>query len=290
MAELAELRVEDHVVATYADGSDLDGVLAPRPHLHPVRTLGGRPVTDAVPADHRWHLGVSVALQDVDGANFWGGRTYLRGQGYTWRADHGRIVHAGFDAVDDGGFVEPLTWTGPDCTALLAERRSVRARAAAGGWELGLTTELSNATDRTLRLGSPATNGRTGAGYGGLFWRLPPASAPRVRTADAHGEDAVHGSTAPWLVWTEHGSDPFALALAGADDATRADPWFVRVEGYPGLGSQLAAEHPVAVPAGGVVARGLRVLVADGVLDRADVERWARRRRPADAAVPYPPR
>jgi hypothetical protein len=306
VAELAQLRVDGRPVAEYVDGAELEAVLAPRPHLHPVRTLGGRPVTDAVPADHRWHLGLSVAVPDVDGRNFWGGRSYLRGRGYTWRADHGRIEHAGFDSLDtdatddsDGtGFTERLRWTGPDGELLLTERRAVRARPAPGGWELELTTELANATDRVLELGSPATNGRTGAGYGGLFWRLPPAHDPRVRTSDTAGEQDVHGTTAPWLQWTEHGAGPFTLALAGADTATRADPWFVRVGGYPGIGSQLAAERPVPVPVGGAVARGLRVLVADGVLDRTAVDDWARARRSADrpddrsadAAVPYPPR
>ena len=39
------------------------------------------------------------------------------------------------------------------------------------------------AADRPVRLGSPATNGREGAGYGGLFWRLPRAlSDPRNQT------------------------------------------------------------------------------------------------------------
>jgi hypothetical protein len=294
VAELAELRVDGRRVAEYVDGAGLEAVLAPRPHLHPVRTLGGRPVTDAVPADHHWHLGVSVAVPDVDGRNFWGGRSYLRGRGYTWRADHGRIEHAGFDGTDGTGFTERLRWLGPDGELLLTERRAVRARPAPGGWELELTTELATATDRALELGSPATNGRTGAGYGGLFWRLPPAHDPRVRTPDAAGEQDVHGSTAPWLLWTEHGAAPFTLALTGTDAATRADPWFVRVAGYPGIGSQLAAEHPVAVPVGGAVARGLRVLVADGVLDRTAVDDWARLRRSDDrsddTAVPYPPR
>nr|BFE71341.1 hypothetical protein GCM10020092_046420 [Actinoplanes digitatis] len=50
-------------------------------------------MTDALPEDHRWHLGVSVAMQDADGVNLWGGRTYVRGQGYTWLEDHGRIAH-----------------------------------------------------------------------------------------------------------------------------------------------------------------------------------------------------
>ena len=46
---LAPLRTAGRPVAEYVDGRGLDPVLAPRPHLHPVRTLGGTPVTDAAP-------------------------------------------------------------------------------------------------------------------------------------------------------------------------------------------------------------------------------------------------
>ena len=293
MAELATLRVDGRTVAHHVDGAELDAVLAPRPHLHPVRTLAGRLVTDAVPDDHRWHLGIGVAIQDVDGHNLWGGRTYLRDQGYTWRADHGRIRHVAFDAVDDHGFVERLEWAGTE--PLLHERRSVRARSAAAGWELDLLTELTNATDHDVRLGSPATNGRTGAGYGGLFWRLPPATHPHVSAGRRRergyedqkgdsifttsfstepgisGEHAVHGVVAPGLVWREAGPEPFTLVLTGVQND---DPWFVRVEGYPGIGSQLAAVDPVVLAPGGTVVRGWRALVADGVLDQATVADW----------------
>ena len=80
-------------VASYQDGSRIRPSSSPRPYLHPVRTLAGTVVTDHQPADHVWHLGVGVALQDVNGINFWGGRTYTRDAGrYVWRPDHGTVV------------------------------------------------------------------------------------------------------------------------------------------------------------------------------------------------------
>ena len=57
--------------------------------------------------------------------------------------------------------------------------------------------------------------------------------------------------------------------FAPADAATRADPWFVRVGDYPGVGSQLAARAPVVLAPGAALTRGLRTLIADGVLDDA---------------------
>jgi len=282
---LARLRVGGMPVADYVDGGGLDPDLSPRPYLHPVRTLGGTPVTDALPADHRWHLGASVAIQDVDGWNFWGGPTYVRDEGYVARDDHGRVEHAGFTRRDDDGFTERLHWHTPRGEVLLAEHRTVRARPAGPGWELDLVTTLANATDRPLRLGSPATNGRPGAGYGGLFWRLPPAPDPHVYTPAAAGENAVHDAVAPWLAW----ADPAAgrtLVFTGTDAATRADPWFVRVSDYPGVGSQLAARDPVIIPAGGTLTRGLRTLLADGVLADGAVRAWADAQRPRGTSLP----
>src|SRR3954452_7057214 len=80
------------VVAEYVTEPVVDPVRGPRPFLHPVRTVKGTTVTDVLPEVHTHHLGVSVAMQDVDGVNVWGGRTYVRDQGYQWLDDHGRIV------------------------------------------------------------------------------------------------------------------------------------------------------------------------------------------------------
>jgi hypothetical protein len=264
----------DTTVAEYVDGRGLDPALAPRPHLHPVRTLAGTVVTDAQPADHPWHLGLSIAVQDVDGWNLWGGPTFVRDQGYTSRADHGRIEHTGFIGLRRDGFDERLRWLSPSGELLLVEERVVRGRLVRHGWELRISTTLTNATDRTLRLGSPATNGRVGAGYGGLFWRLPPVRDPWVRTADAEGEGATHGAIAPWVAWADRAA-AFTLAVTGDDRATRADPWFVRVADYPGVGSQLAADTPLLLPPANRLTRGLRALLADGVLDDAAVQAWA---------------
>lgn len=271
---LARLRLGGVAVADYVDGGGLDPFLSPRPYLHPVRTLGGRAVTDARPADHRWHLGVGVAVADVDGVNLWGGPTYVPGEGYLPRDDHGRIAHTGFAELGDDGFTQRLAWTSPTGHVLLTEERRIRARFVPAGWELELGTVLTNPTERPVRLGSPATRGRPGAGYGGLFWRLPPGRAVDVRTAATAGEQATHGTVAPWLVWTDREAG-FTLALTGADDATRADPWFVRVAEYPGVGSQLAARDPLELPPGGALGRGLRALVADGVLDDRTVAQHA---------------
>jgi hypothetical protein len=44
---------------------------------------------------------------------------------------------------------------------------------------------------------------------------------------------------------------------------------------YPGVGSQLAALDPLTLPTGGATRRGLRTLLADGVLDGGAAQTWA---------------
>jgi hypothetical protein len=258
------LRAGDAEVAEYVTEPDVDPRHGPRPYLHPVRTLSGVPVTDVLPEDHRWHLGVSVALQDVNGTNLWGGRTYVRDRGYTWREDHGRIVHAGWTApVRDDGFAERLEWRDPDGGLLLTEDRTVTARPAALGWELGFAYTLTAARD--VALGSPATNGRPGgAGYGGFFWRAAPGESTTF-TAAHDGEEKVNGSAEPWVALT--GPGPYTLVFRGL---AGADRWFVRTGIYSGVCAAIAFEDPVRLAAGDSLVRRLSVLVADGVLTREE--------------------
>ncbi|GLZ13399.1 oxidoreductase [Actinomadura sp. NBRC 104425] len=269
-----ELTCAGRVVAEYVTRPDLPAALSPRPYFHPVRTFAGTEVTELTPADHRHHLGVSIAVPDVGGRNFWGGRTFVRGRGPTWLDNHGVQRHLSWAGRAAGAFTETLAWIGADGEAALRERRDVRAVAAGDHWALDVAFTLTNATRGPLRIGSPATNGRPGAGYGGFFWRAPGASAGlRVRTPHAEGEQAVHGARADWLALTGTAPDgrAWTLAFLPADAATAADPWFVRVAEYPGVGSSLAWERSLQVPPGGSVARRIVTVVADGHLSDAEI-------------------
>jgi len=260
------LAVGDVDVAEYVADPAVDPRDGPRPYLHPVRTLAGVPVTDLLPEDHRWHLGVSVAMQDVNGVNLWGGRTYVRDQGYTWLDDHGRIAHEQWLARAEDGFSERLRWLDPQGGTLLTETRSVAARAVPLGWELCFSYALSAGTEVTL--GSPATNGRPGgAGYGGFFWRAVPGPA-RTFTASRAGEESVNGSDEPWVALTGRG--PYTLVFRGLSGDDR---WFVRTGagGYNGVCAALAWEKPLVIRPGAPLERDLTVLVADGELTREQI-------------------
>ncbi|MFE7854675.1 PmoA family protein [Streptomyces sp. NPDC057403] len=269
------LRVAGRPVGRYVTRPELPARLSPRPYLHPVTTLAGTAVTELSPADHTHHLGVGVAVPDVEGHNFWGGRTYVRDRGPTELDNHGAQRHVSFQLRDPDGFVEELRWVASGAE-LLRERRTVAAtELTATAWALDFTFSLTNVTPDPLSLGSPATNGRPGAAYGGFFWRArKEEDAPHVFTPDREGEPAVHGSRADWLALAGAG---WTLVLAGATDATRRDPWFVRTAEYPGVGSSLASAERLAVAPGDTVVRRVVTVVADGRLGRDEAAALVRK-------------
>ncbi|MFH9016215.1 PmoA family protein [Streptomyces sp. NPDC017943] len=259
------LRVAGRPVARYVTRPELPARLSPRPYLHPVTTLAGTTVTESGPADHAHHLGVGVAVPDVEGFNFWGGRTYVRDRGPTELDNHGAQRHVAFQLRDPDRFVQELRWVAAG-GELLRERRTLAAAELTDrAWALDISFSLINVSGRPLSLGSPATNGRPGAAYGGFFWRArKEAAPPQVFTADRDGEAEAHGRSADWLALT--GSD-WTLVFAGATERTRRDPWFVRTAEYPGVGSSLACDGRLPIPPGGTAVRRIVTVVADGRLD-----------------------
>ncbi|MEU1893024.1 PmoA family protein [Streptomyces pristinaespiralis] len=266
MSSTTQLYCSGRPVGRYWLPADLDRRSSPRPCLHPVTTLGGVPVTELAPPDHPHHLGAGVAVPDVEGHNFWGGRTYVRGQGPTELDNHGQQRHDGFKLRDPDGFVEELSWLAGG-RRLMREHRTVAVTPLTDtAWALDLTFSLTNVSGAALSVGSPATNGRDGAGYGGFFWRAPKEpAAPAAFTADAEGEAAVHGARADWLAVAGQG---WTLVFAGATARTREDPWFVRTAQYPGVGSSLAPDRRLPLAPDETMVRRVVTVVADGRLDR----------------------
>jgi predicted dehydrogenase len=263
--------VDGTEVARVLDGAGTIPTSVARPYLHPVRTLGGTVVSAHHPADHDWHCGVGPAIPDVDGTNCWGGRTYVRGAGYVWRDDHGSVSVERAAVVGDTRSVE-VHWRGPDGRQLLREERVTTCRALGpDAWELTMSSSFLPVGRTPVRLGGPGSNGRVGAGYGGFFWRFPDCAEVDVRTATAAGEPAVHGSVAPWVSWSadfDGGAATVVLEAVGHDD-----PWFVRAEEYPALGSALAWSAPALVRPGVPLVRAFRAVVADGRTDPSELLR-----------------
>jgi predicted dehydrogenase len=284
---LVQARVSDAEVAAYRDGRGTIPTSSPRPYLHPVRTLAGVVVSAHHPADHDWHNGVGMAIPDVNGTNFWGGGTYVHGQGYVLLDDHGVIVGEPPE-LDDDAFRQALQWIGHDGSVQLREQRLIGWRGMnEQTWRLSFESSLQ--ADASAKLESPGSKGRIGGGYGGFFWRFPACANVEVFTAQARGEDEVHGSVAPWVVWSADFtagpgvSGPATILLAAPDAAAAAEPWFVRVRDYPGIGSAIAWDRDVSLEPGATLSRRFDVAITDGRLTDAQAKALA-----AELTAPRP--
>ena len=278
-AVLAQAQLSGADVAAYRDGRGTIPTSSPRPYLHPVRTRAGVVVSAHHPADHDWHNGVGMAIPDVNGSHFWGGGTYVHGQGYLLLDNHG-VITGEPPELDDHGFTQELQWIGREGSVQLREIRSISwAALDEQAWKLIFESALR--TDSGAELNSPGSKGRVGGGYGGFFWRFPACDKVEVFTAQAQGEDEVHGSVAPWLAWTADFtagpgvSGPATIVITAPDAVAAGEPWFVRVRDYPGLGSALAWDRPQVLAPSTVLKRRFNVAVADGRLTEAETQQLA---------------
>lgn len=232
------LREGREVLAEYVYEGDRPVAESPRPYLL-LRTRSGVEVTGHRPADHAWHSGLSLALPFVGAHNFWGGPTYVRAQGYVPLANNGTQHHRAFVAsdADAGGaeIEEMLEWTAASGDVVLEERRRLTARLIdAETWALTWRSVLRNVTGDAVAFGSPATNGRVDAGYGGLFWRGPTSfTGGTIQSADGSVGDDARGATGAWLAFIAPDRSAGVLVIDGAPGE---GPWFARSEEYAGLG------------------------------------------------------
>ena len=265
---MGSFTLNGETVAQVNDGVDLAPVLAPRPYLHPLRTLAGVPLTEAGPADHPHHLGLSLSFSDVNGSNFWGGSTFTR-RGPEVLPNHGRQVPSDW-RYKDGMAEGAVTWLNSEGRELALEQRSYKCRIhpAAGSWSLSFDSVLQPAGEvERLSVSSSAAKGRVGAGYGGIFWRFPAGDAPaKVFCAEGAGTEAAHGSLSSWLaVGIRQGGKDVSVVLAQDPAAVR--PWFVRTEGYVGAGPAVAWDKPFTVDRAHPLQLSLHAVIHDGPIN-----------------------
>ncbi len=253
----------------YSGGAAMPRVHSPRPHLHPIHSLSGTALTLTSPVDHRHHYGLSLTVPDVDGTTYWGGRTFLPGQGPTLLSNHGRQLSTRLSVEGSASLLDQITWTDQnDRQQLLEERRLTGVLISeAEAWALGWHSALTAPAGATIS--SPAVNGRPGAGYGGIFWRFPFGDRTQLLTLDGATESEAHGSKSPWLVVsTLHGDAWTSVVLV--QDAQEPLPWFVRLSAYVGAGPSLAWDSPRVLAPGEPLNTSLVSLVVDRPLNHAD--------------------
>jgi Methane oxygenase PmoA len=255
---------------------------SPRPYFHPINTLGGDTVSILRPWDHLWHKGISWALPNVGKHNFWGGATYTRQTGYANLDNNGAMRHDAFEAVGPSGngiaATESLTWTSQQGKEVMAETRSFSVQLLQDAWALLFETTMTNISGARLDIGSPTTEGRDNAGYGGLFWRGPRSfTGGEVISPDGHvvedSAEALRGSRAEWLAFTgqhdEHARHSGLTFLEDRSNPGFPNQWFVRSEPFACLGSAPFFSEVVALPDGESLKYRFAIVVSDGKLDAA---------------------
>ncbi|GAA4791166.1 PmoA family protein [Streptomyces ziwulingensis] len=285
-------------ILRYVYRPDPDPFESRKPYAHPVRTLAGRTVTGYRPSDHRWHKGVQMTASHLSGQNFWGGNSYVHGEGYL--ALPGRIGSmrhdrfGGFEVGDDRfALTEHLTWVENGGAEWAREERGLTVHSVdqrAGAWALDWSIRLTNTRDLPLVFGSPTTAGREAAGYTGLQWRGPrdftggtaftpdtgagPGAEPG--TGPGRGAGALMGTQGPWLAFTAehddvdaHSTLVFAHAPENLDERSAVHPshWFVRTEPIPSVAFSWAFFEEFALAPGESFGYRYRLVIADGAWD-----------------------
>ncbi|UUL76213.1 PmoA family protein [Pseudarthrobacter sp. Fe7] len=259
---------------------------SPRPFFHPLTTLGGDEVTISRPWDHVWHKGLSWALPNVGPHNFWGGATYTRATEYANLDNNGAMTHASFTGIDQAGdgitASESLTWTSQEGAPVIAESRRFNIQMLEeaamgpsetdGAYAILFETRMSNISGTEIRIGSPTTEGRDNAGYGGLFWRGPRSfTGGEFRNPDGSGTDEFMGTRSPWIAFTgKHDVSCRSSTIAFVEDSSNPgapNQWFARSSMFACLGSAPFFSEEVPLREGVPLTYRYAVVIADGGVD-----------------------
>jgi len=254
---------------------------SPKPYIDPIRTRAGRVVSLFRPWDHVWHKGIAWSLPVVDDENFWGGPTYVHGQGYRQLPNDGTQSHLDtVSAAVEGGvatFAHDLEWIAESGRRMFTERRTLTARLLDDTtWALTFETAMTNVTDAAIRIGSPTTKGRENAGYGGLFWRGPRSfTEGRLVTAEGSGTGSdMRGQRHEWMAFEGRHDVIDAVSLIVMADAAgnphHPPQWFARSEEFAALNPAPFFSEELHVAAGETVVFRYAVGIADADGDHAE--------------------
>lgn len=246
---------------------------SPRPYFYPLRTPDGGNVTVYRPHDHLWHKGVAWSLPHFGPDNFWGGPSYRRDKDYQWLPNNGRMDHLEIleCAVSNGSFTfaHRLHWVTQGGDLVVGETRKFSVVPGEGAWTLIFDTSMDNVSGRDINIGSPTTEGRENAGYGGLFWRGPRSftGGTIVGPGGATGE-ALRGTRAAWLAFIgQHDETEAVSTVLMVDDSGNAQhppQWFARSEPFACMGPAPFFSEEVNFAAGATMRNRYAVVIADG--------------------------
>jgi hypothetical protein len=175
-----------------------------------------------------------------------------------------------------------LAWVTEQGETWFDETRSfaVTVSEAEGAWTLAFATRFVNVGDTEIVIGSPTTEGRDNAGYGGLFWRGPRSfTGGTVCVPERAGGDELMGVRAPWLAFVgRHDGNDASSTLIFTDDPGNPDHptrWFVRSTPFAAVCPAPFFDRRVPVAPGAALALRYTVTIADGARDPSDAARLA---------------
>ncbi|MFE5672213.1 PmoA family protein [Agromyces sp. NPDC056523] len=282
------IHAQGEILAEYVFRPEHPTFESPRPYVSPLRTLGGETVSLYRPHDHVWHKGIAWSLPVVGDENFWGGPTFVRGEGYMQLPNNGEQRHVAFAPKDAAAAgrgaarcVERLEWITQAGERIFDEERTLAASVLSDdAWVLGFATSMTNATDRAISIGSPTTRGRENAGYGGLFWRGPRSfTGGQVLAPGVAGGDELRGTRAPWMGFTgRHDETDGASTVVIVDDPGNLQhppQWFARSAEFACLCPAPFFSEEHEIEPGATMSLRYAVVVADGAGDAARAARLA---------------
>lgn len=285
--DYVELQYRDQLLFRYVYAPRTEWIESPKPYFHPLRTLAGNEVTLFRPYDHVWHKGLTMTMAQLSGQNFWGGPTYVHGQGYVQLQNNGRIVHRAWnhlDQTDDGvDLAERLEWITYDGQRWIAEERRIvvdEINPARGYWSMSLQFSLRNTSGHLLTFGSPTTEGRPLAGYGSLFWRGPRSflRGTILAAGDLEGPE-VMGKAARWLAFVgRHDGNGDISTLVFLDHPGNPrfpNKWFVRNDPYACVSFSFMFDEELPLLPDQTLSLTYRIVLADGEWSRAGIEDYA---------------
>jgi hypothetical protein len=276
LSDYVELRHGEQPLFRYVYVSKTAPRESPKPYFQPIYTLNGNLVSHFRPHDHLWHTGIAMTSAHLSGHNFWGGPTYVHGQGYVQLPNNGRIVHRAWDELHcdqtQTNLVERLDWITIDEERVLAETREISLGPIdpdRGYWSLDLHFALRNVAGRPLEFGSPTTQGRTLAGYGSLHWRGPRSfTGGKILAGGGLEGPTVMGQAAPWLAFVGRhdgtGDSSTLVFLDQPENPRYPNRWFVRTEPYACVACSFMFDEVLTLPADEELKLHYQVVIADG--------------------------
>jgi hypothetical protein len=268
-----------HILARYAFAP----ADAPKPHLHPLTTPRGVPLTAYQPSDHVWHRGLWFSWKYINGVNYWEEETRQRDGGISQLESDGRTLPIGPEVISFEGpaarVVHPLRYVSPVGVEVMAEHRSVTLYPPApdGLFRIDFAHAFTVGPQAVKLEATPVTPQSPWGGYCGLGIRAARSlQAFEVLTNEGLTGEKANGSRSAWvdLSGTADGGPGLKAGLALIDhpgNPRHPSPTYVYYDsaafGYINLSP--VRDEPLELPPGATLRLAYRAVVHDGPADAA---------------------